>query len=117
MSPSTSWRAGLHAATTRASTNTAHVIAWRGSRRIEPADGGSIRPALRSLLLFVAASVVGAAVVFLLASDVLGAWNGHAVSVRPSSVAEPDTFVVRIVEPGGRLLERGWPAELVLALD
>jgi hypothetical protein len=60
---------------------------------------------------------VAGAVVFLLASDVLGAWNGHAVSVRPSEVEHPDTFVVRIVEPGGRLLERSWPADLVIALD
>jgi hypothetical protein len=60
---------------------------------------------------------VAAGVVFLLASDVLGTWNGHAVSVRPSDVEDPDTFVVRIVEPEGRLIERSWPAELVLALD
>jgi hypothetical protein len=56
-------------------------------------------------------------VVFLLASDVLGTWNGHAVSVRPTAAEEPDTFVVRIVEPGGRLVERSWPADLVLGLD
>ncbi len=53
----------------------------------------------------------------LLASDGLGAWNGHVVSVRPSSEPEPATFRVLIVEDDGRALERSWPADVVLSLD
>src|SRR5690349_6854239 len=113
MSPWTSWRAGLHATPPSASARAARRIAWRAARRIEAADGGSIRPALRSLLLAVAASALGGAVVFLLVSDVLGTWNGQAVSVRPSPAEGSDTRVVRILEPSGRLLERRWPAEVV----
>jgi hypothetical protein len=84
--------------------------------RLCPADGGHIRPAARSLLVSVAASALAAGVVFLLASDGLGTWNGHAVSVRPSATPEPATFRVLIVGEDGRAIERDWPADLVLSL-
>jgi hypothetical protein len=106
MSPSTFRRAVPHA--------TRKTISHK---RIRPADGGIIRPAIRSLLVSVAASVLVAAVVFLLASDGLGAWNGHVVSVRPSAEEDPATFRVLIVGSDGTSRERNWPADVVLPLE
>jgi hypothetical protein len=67
----------------------------------------------RALLLFV--TLVGlplAAGVVLLASDVLAAWDGHAIARRPAD-PEARAALVVIAEEDGGTFERRWPAELV----
>jgi hypothetical protein len=72
---------------------------------------------LRGLLLFLVGALSASALVFLAASDFFSSWEGSVRSVRPADV-DASRLVVLIEDerPGGGVLQRSWPGDLVREL-
>jgi hypothetical protein len=75
----------------------------------------TLSPGWRRFLVHAALALLPAALLFLWSCDLFTAWDGRAVSLRPTDGA-PLTRTVLIAEPG-RAIERQWPSALVQELQ
>jgi len=120
MLPSTSFRAGVQAATNTRKVATHHHDA-RSARRahhgLETPAGGRIPSHWRALLLSVLGILVIAVAVFLGASDFFSSWDGQVASSAPPRGDDPQVLTVRIVGADRSVVQRAWPAELVRSLE
>ena len=72
---------------------------------------------LMNLLRYVLIATPLSVLIFLAISGFFSSWNGHAVSVRPTTSESPASYTVLIVNYSGDHSEVSWPANIVESLD
>lgn len=92
-----------------------HAAGYAAAPTIYPVEA-TIRPHVQSLLLFLPVVFATGALVFLVAAGFFTAWDGKAVSVRPSANLAPETWQVLVANTDGTHGEFVWPASAVAGL-
>ena len=70
-----------------------------------------------NLLRYVLFATPVSALIFLGISGFFSSWNGHVVSVRPTTSDSPANYTVLIVDYSGDHSEVSWPANIVESLN
>jgi len=72
---------------------------------------------LINLLRYVLIATPLCVLIFLAISGFFSSWNGHVVSVRPTTSENPANYTVLIVDYSGEHSEVSWPANIVEPLN
>lgn len=67
--------------------------------------------------MYVVVQTIAVVLVFLAVTSFFTQWDGQLAAVRPPAGPEPATYEVLIVEDDGTVLQRTFPAELVLGAN